>query len=113
MLVSFLQSSQRVAAPETNDLSSWSIVIYTLQLPETLASTFRGKAMKFGYELSLALNLNFGGDRQKTHELSMPIKVFPTIDGEFQGKEFRSRCDELKWKYDNDQSLAGQDCMTS
>ena len=61
-------------------MSCLCVVTYTLQLPEALAPTFRGKAMKFGYELSLALNINFGGDRQKTHELLMPIKVFPTID---------------------------------
>jgi uncharacterized protein (DUF2132 family) len=64
-------------------------VTYTLPLPQVLAPSFRGKALKFAYELSLVLNINLNGmngvagDKQKTHQVSMPIKIFPMVDGEF------------------------------
>jgi hypothetical protein len=57
-----------------------------LQLPETLAPTFRGKALRFAYELSLSLNIASSGygasAKQKIHEVTVPIRVFPSVNGE-------------------------------
>ncbi|WVQ98723.1 hypothetical protein IAU59_005854 [Kwoniella sp. CBS 9459] len=54
---------------------------YTLQLPTTLPPAHRGKAFKFSYDLVVSLNVALpgGGGRQKSKDISVPIRVWANV----------------------------------
>lgn len=55
--------------------------MYTLQLPTSLPPAFKGKAMRFSYELIISLNVSLpgGGKRQRTKEISVPVRIWPNV----------------------------------
>ncbi|WWC90026.1 uncharacterized protein L201_004956 [Kwoniella dendrophila CBS 6074] len=55
--------------------------IYTLQLPTALPPTHRGKAFRFSYDLIVSLNVSLpgGGGRQKSKDISIPIRVWSNV----------------------------------
>lgn len=55
--------------------------MYTIQLPTVLPPAFRGRALRFSYELALSLNVALpgGGTRQHNKELTIPIRVWPNV----------------------------------
>lgn len=55
--------------------------MYTLQLPATLPPAFKGKALRFSYELVLSLNVALpgGGKRQRSKEIIVPVRVWPNV----------------------------------
>ncbi|BEI84235.1 hypothetical protein CcaverHIS002_0408390 [Cutaneotrichosporon cavernicola] len=55
--------------------------VYTLQLPATLPPAFKGRALRFSYELVLSLNVALpgGGKRQRTREIIVPVRVWPNV----------------------------------
>nr|XP_018263825.1 uncharacterized protein I303_03698 [Kwoniella dejecticola CBS 10117]OBR85983.1 hypothetical protein I303_03698 [Kwoniella dejecticola CBS 10117] len=54
---------------------------YSLQLPNTLPPTHRGKAFRFAYDLTVSLNVSLpgGGNRQKAKDISIPIRVWTNV----------------------------------
>jgi hypothetical protein len=82
-----LVSRSRYLGDFSNNIDCPLIDVYTLQLPKNLAPSFKGKAMRFHYEISLSLNLNLPGiglhGRQKQQEVVFPVKVVPTIDSTY------------------------------
>ncbi|WWD15907.1 hypothetical protein CI109_100331 [Kwoniella shandongensis] len=54
---------------------------YTLPLPTTLPPAHRGKAFRFSYDfvVSLTVALPGGGHRQKTKDISVPIRVWANV----------------------------------
>ncbi|OCF35443.1 hypothetical protein I316_02995 [Kwoniella heveanensis BCC8398] len=54
---------------------------YTLQLPTTLPPTHRGKAFRFTYDLVVSLNVGLpgGGGRQKSKDVTIPIRVWANV----------------------------------
>jgi hypothetical protein len=62
---------------------SWKLtsVVYTLQLPATLPPAFKGRALRFSYELILSLNVALpgGGKRQRAREIVVPVRVWPNV----------------------------------
>ncbi|GMK56800.1 hypothetical protein CspeluHIS016_0306400 [Cutaneotrichosporon spelunceum] len=55
--------------------------VYTLQLPAILPPVFKGRALRFSYELILSLNVALpgGGKRQRTKEIVVPVRVWPNV----------------------------------
>lgn len=55
--------------------------VYTLQLPTSLPPAFKGKAMRFSYDLVISLNVSLpgGGKRQRTKEISVPVRIWPNV----------------------------------
>ncbi len=66
--------------------------VYTIQLPTTLPPTHRGKAFRFTYDLivSFSVALPGKGKRQKTKEISVPIRIWANVSG----KTFQLRFDK-------------------
>lgn len=56
-------------------------VVYTLQLPTSLPPAFKGRALRFSYELLLSLNVALPGPgkRQRTKEIIIPVRVWPNV----------------------------------
>ncbi|WVR05250.1 hypothetical protein IAU60_002262 [Kwoniella sp. DSM 27419] len=54
---------------------------YTLQLPSTLPPSHRGKAFRFSYDLVVSLNVALpgGGQRQKSKDIHVPIRVWANV----------------------------------
>lgn len=59
-------------------------VTYTLQLPDQLPPTHRGKAFRFSYDLITSLTVALPGQvkRQKLKEILVPIRVWANVSGE-------------------------------
>nr|XP_019042675.1 hypothetical protein I302_08379 [Kwoniella bestiolae CBS 10118]OCF21605.1 hypothetical protein I302_08379 [Kwoniella bestiolae CBS 10118] len=55
--------------------------VYTLKLPSTLPPAHRGKAFRFSYDLIVSLNVSLpgGGGRQKSKDISIPIRVWSNV----------------------------------
>ncbi|WWC69452.1 uncharacterized protein I206_103391 [Kwoniella pini CBS 10737] len=54
---------------------------YSLPLPTTLPPAHRGKAFRFSYDLIVSLNVALpgGGGRQKSKDISIPIRVWTNV----------------------------------
>ncbi|WVF72142.1 hypothetical protein IAT40_006954 [Kwoniella sp. CBS 6097] len=54
---------------------------YTLQLPTILPPAHRGKAFRFSYDLVVSLNVALpgGGGRQKSKDVTVPIRVWANV----------------------------------
>ncbi|WWD01381.1 hypothetical protein V866_008324 [Kwoniella sp. B9012] len=63
--------------------------VYTLKLPSTLPPAHRGKAFRFSYDLIVSLNVSLpgGGGRQKSKDISIPIRVWSNVS---VGQPFRT-----------------------
>ncbi|TXT04879.1 hypothetical protein VHUM_03962 [Vanrija humicola] len=54
--------------------------LYTLPLPVNLPPAFKGKAIRFSYDLIVSLNVALpGGRKQRAKEISIPIRVWPHV----------------------------------
>ncbi|WRT67131.1 uncharacterized protein IL334_004097 [Kwoniella shivajii] len=55
--------------------------MYTLPLPATLPPAHRGKAFRFSYDLVVSLNVSLpgGGGRQKSKDITVPIRVWANV----------------------------------
>lgn len=56
-------------------------VTYTLQLPTNLPPAHRGRAFRFSYDfvVSLSVALPGGGDRQKSKDIVVPIRIWANV----------------------------------
>lgn len=56
-------------------------VVYTLQLPSSLPPAFKGKALRFSYELVVSLTVLLPGPAkaQRTKEITIPVRVWPNV----------------------------------
>lgn len=56
-------------------------VVYTIQLPTNLPPAFKGRALRFSYELmvSLSISLPGSGRQQRTKEFNIPVRVWPNV----------------------------------
>ena len=61
-----------------------TIVTYTIQLPTDLPPAYRGKAIKFSYVLVVSVNVALPGkgNRQRTKEITVPIRIWSNISRE-------------------------------
>ncbi|KAL1405293.1 Golgi membrane exchange factor (Ric1p-Rgp1p) subunit [Vanrija albida] len=54
--------------------------VYTLPLPVNLPPAFKGKAIRFSYDLVVSLNVALpGGRKQRAKEITIPIRVWPHV----------------------------------
>ncbi|ORY33810.1 Rgp1-domain-containing protein [Naematelia encephala] len=55
--------------------------VYSIQLPTNLPPAHRGKAFRFSYELTISLNVALPGQgkRQKSKDISIPIRVWANV----------------------------------
>jgi len=54
---------------------------YSSRLPHNLPPSFRGQALRFGYELEVSIDIAVpaSGGKQRVKEFSVPIKVWPQV----------------------------------
>jgi hypothetical protein len=80
-LTSGLPRARRVNVSSDQARLTDLAVVYTLQLPTSLPPAFKGRALRFSYELVLSLNVALPGPgkRQRTKEITIPVRVWPNV----------------------------------
>jgi hypothetical protein len=62
-------------------VADFTLVVYTLQLPNSLPPAFKGRALRFSYDLVLNINVALPGpgNRQRTKDITIPVRVWPNV----------------------------------